>query len=88
MGRKGRKRKKYEKPQVSTKVLVPAGMVVEDARRWACECGLVPPLEVAEPKAEYFGYTVTVRESGGKRRSGMCRFDREGKRAMWEMSWR
>ena len=52
------------------------------AVRWAIECGLQEPLEIAKPETIVGGYLIVIRDVRG--RSGHAKLTTEGKPSMWE----
>ena len=87
MGRKGRRKKVnpakvvIRDPEFSKR----ERMIIEaEAKSWARDYGLLDPIK-ADAEKTYFGYACIVRETEGKGRSASCRFDKDGKRTMWEL---
>lgn len=64
--------------------------LMEDAVRWASDCKLAPPVEVSKPeRIDYpvsgHGYSVAIREKGGKSRLATAQFNADGSRSLWTM---
>jgi len=96
--RKKRERKVKEEPVAviaETREPVVAGSLLNEdlrlkAEDWARECGLVGELDITEVvKVNYrkfgHGFSVTLKEKGGKERLATARFTSEAARSYWSM---